>query len=131
MEEQRQRSLLAGLKYQHLVAGLLGGVASTLATHPFDLIKLRFAGSSTRVHCTHSHTHTHTHALVLWVTVDDGRQLQGRTQYRGLCHATWVILREEGARNGLYRVSARPCHPPAHYSACVCVCVVCRELQPM
>ncbi len=38
-------SFLAGLRYQHLVAGLSGGVVSTLVTHPFDLIKLRFAGN--------------------------------------------------------------------------------------
>ena len=38
------KSLLSGLRYQHLAAGLAGGVASTLVTHPFDLIKLRFAG---------------------------------------------------------------------------------------
>lgn len=37
---------LSGVKYQHLVAGLSGGIVSTLATHPFDLIKLRFAGNS-------------------------------------------------------------------------------------
>lgn len=37
-------SFLSGVRYEHLVAGLSGGVLSTLATHPFDLIKLRFAG---------------------------------------------------------------------------------------
>ena len=37
-------SFMAGVKYEHLVAGVTGGVVSTLVTHPFDLIKLRFAG---------------------------------------------------------------------------------------
>ena len=37
-------SIFSGVKYEHLVAGLSGGVISTLVTHPFDLIKLRFAG---------------------------------------------------------------------------------------
>jgi len=37
-------SFLSRLRYEHLVAGLTGGVVSTLVTHPFDLIKLRFAG---------------------------------------------------------------------------------------
>ena len=37
-------SFLSGTKYEHLVSGMTGGVASTLITHPFDLIKLRFAG---------------------------------------------------------------------------------------
>ena len=36
---------LSGIKYEHLVAGMTGGVISTLVTHPFDLIKLRFAGT--------------------------------------------------------------------------------------
>ena len=41
-------SLFSGVKYEHLVAGLTGGVLATLATHPFDLIKLRFAGENDR-----------------------------------------------------------------------------------
>lgn len=32
------------LKYEHLIAGITGGVASTLLLHPLDLIKIRFAG---------------------------------------------------------------------------------------
>ena len=39
-------SFFSGVKYEHLVAGLSGGVISTVATHPFDLIKLRFAGET-------------------------------------------------------------------------------------
>ena len=39
-------SFLSGLRYEHLIAGLTGGVLSTLITHPFDLIKLRFAGKT-------------------------------------------------------------------------------------
>ena len=39
----------SGIKHEHLVAGVSGGVVSTLLTHPFDLIKLRLAGEiSTR-----------------------------------------------------------------------------------
>ena len=37
-------SVMSGVHYQHLVAGLTAGVAATLVMHPFDLIKLRFAG---------------------------------------------------------------------------------------
>ncbi|XP_039282197.1 mitochondrial folate transporter/carrier-like [Nilaparvata lugens] len=33
------------VKYEHLLAGVAGGVASTLVLHPLDLIKIRFAVS--------------------------------------------------------------------------------------
>jgi hypothetical protein len=32
------------VKYEHLVAGVSGGVVSTLVLHPLDLLKIRFAG---------------------------------------------------------------------------------------
>ena len=38
------RLFWSGIRYEHLIAGVAGGVVSTLVTHPFDLIKLRFAG---------------------------------------------------------------------------------------
>lgn len=34
------------IKYEHLVAGVTGGVASTLLLHPLDLLKIRFAGKT-------------------------------------------------------------------------------------
>jgi hypothetical protein len=37
-------SVFSHVKYEHLVAGITGGVASTLILHPLDLIKIRFAG---------------------------------------------------------------------------------------
>lgn len=43
-------NVFAHVKYEHLVAGVSGGVVSTLILHPLDLIKIRFAGeSSTRI----------------------------------------------------------------------------------
>lgn len=36
--------LSSHIKYEHLVAGISGGVTSTLILHPLDLIKIRFAG---------------------------------------------------------------------------------------
>lgn len=36
--------LSSHVKYEHLVAGISGGVTSTLILHPLDLIKIRFAG---------------------------------------------------------------------------------------
>ena len=38
------RSLVSSLRYEHLTAGMAGGIASTLILHPLDLIKIRFAG---------------------------------------------------------------------------------------
>lgn len=36
--------LSSHVKYEHLVAGISGGVTSTIILHPLDLIKIRFAG---------------------------------------------------------------------------------------
>jgi solute carrier family 25 folate transporter 32 len=58
-----------------LLAGVSGGVASTLILHPLDLVKIRFA-------------------------VNDG--LHSRPKYDGLYHAFKSILKDEGIR-GLYR----------------------------
>lgn len=64
------------VKYEHLVAGISGGVTSTLILHPLDLIKIRFA-------------------------VNDGRTA-AVPQYRGLGSAFTTIFRQEGFR-GLYK----------------------------
>ena len=45
MISKPQLTFFDGIRYEHLVAGLAGGVASTLITHPFDLTKIRFAGN--------------------------------------------------------------------------------------
>lgn len=37
-------NVLKLVKYEHLIAGITGGVTSTLILHPLDLIKIRFAG---------------------------------------------------------------------------------------
>lgn len=36
--------VLSHFKYEHFIAGISGGVVSTLMLHPLDLIKTRFAG---------------------------------------------------------------------------------------
>ena len=36
------------IRYEHLVAGISGGVVSTLVLHPLDLLKIRFAGKTMR-----------------------------------------------------------------------------------
>ena len=37
-------STIRTAKYEHLVAGVSGGVVSTIVLHPLDLLKVRFAG---------------------------------------------------------------------------------------
>lgn len=44
----RKSGLFAHVKYEHMVAGVSGGVTSTLILHPLDLIKIRFAGKYRR-----------------------------------------------------------------------------------
>lgn len=44
----RKSGLFAHVKYEHMVAGVSGGVTSTLILHPLDLIKIRFAGKYSR-----------------------------------------------------------------------------------
>jgi solute carrier family 25 folate transporter 32 len=63
------------VKYEHLVAGVSGGVISTLILHPLDLLKIRFA-------------------------VDDGQT--SRPQYTGLRHACRSIFKQEGVK-GFYK----------------------------
>ncbi|XP_026478257.1 mitochondrial folate transporter/carrier-like [Ctenocephalides felis] len=69
-------SVLSHVKYEHLIAGISGGVTSTLILHPLDLIKIRFA-------------------------VNDGRTIAA-PRYSGLSSAFATILKQEGVR-GLYR----------------------------
>ncbi|XP_063979107.1 solute carrier family 25 member 32 [Diachasmimorpha longicaudata] len=68
--------VLSHFKYEHLVAGISGGVVSTLMLHPLDLIKIRFA-------------------------VNDG-VTKSVPQYSGLRQAIREIIRLEGWK-GLYR----------------------------
>lgn len=69
-------TFLSHVKYEHLVAGISGGLTSTLILHPLDLIKIRFA-------------------------VNDGRQ-HSTPKYTGIKNAFVTIFRQEGLY-GLYR----------------------------
>ena len=42
---------LKSAKFEHMVAGMSGGVVSTLVLHPLDLLKIRFAGKQTCFLC--------------------------------------------------------------------------------
>ncbi|MBN3308471.1 MFTC protein, partial [Amia calva] len=69
------RRLFSHVKYENLVAGLSGGVVSTLVLHPLDLVKIRFA-------------------------VSDGLDL--RPKYSGILHCMKSVWSQEGLR-GLYK----------------------------
>lgn len=43
---KRLRDLLVRLKWEHMAAGVSGGVMSTLVLHPLDLVKIRFQGKN-------------------------------------------------------------------------------------
>lgn len=73
--QKQASSLFSQLKYEHLVAGISGGVLSTMVLHPLDLIKIRFQ-------------------------VNDGNQ--ARPTYNGLIHACRSIVTQRGYR-GLYQ----------------------------
>jgi len=68
-------NLFGPVQFRHMIAGMSGGVVSTLILHPLDLLKIRFA-------------------------VDDGTV--GRPHYTSLGQAVSNIVRSEGVR-GLYR----------------------------
>jgi len=68
-------STFRSVKYEHLVAGISGGVVSTLILHPLDLLKIRFA-------------------------VNDGTK--NSRPYKGVKNAFSSIIRSEGMQ-GLYR----------------------------
>lgn len=64
------------IKYEHLIAGVSGGMTATLILHPLDLLKIRFA-------------------------VNDGSMVSA-PKYQGIANAFQTIVRQEGFL-GLYR----------------------------
>ncbi|KAL1464849.1 hypothetical protein WDU94_004460 [Cyamophila willieti] len=75
MKNSKPPDLLKNIKYEHLIAGVTGGVTSTIILHPLDLLKIRFA-------------------------VSDGRS--PNPNYNNLSNAVHTIFRQEGVR-GLYK----------------------------
>ncbi|NXX70024.1 MFTC protein, partial [Spizella passerina] len=73
--EPALRSVLRHVRLENLAAGMSGGVLSTLALHPLDLVKIRFA-------------------------VSDGLEL--RPKYNGILHCMSTVWKHEGLR-GLYQ----------------------------
>lgn len=70
------------MPYEHLVAGVVGGLTSTLVLHPLDLLKVRFA-------------------------VSDGQSTL-KKNYKNIFNAFSTIVRDEGVR-GLYKGVAPNC----------------------
>lgn len=70
------------MSYEHMVAGVLGGLTSTLVLHPLDLLKVRFA-------------------------VADG-QSSIKKNYKNISNAFSTIVKEEGIK-GLYKGVAPNC----------------------
>ncbi|KAF2356904.1 Mitochondrial substrate/solute carrier [Trinorchestia longiramus] len=84
-----RRGTFSGVRYEHLLAGVSGGVASTLILHPLDLLKVRFAVPDTgRISSA-------------GLSAAAAAAVQ-RPQYTGLGHATSAIWRSEGVR-GFYK----------------------------
>lgn len=79
MEQRKAQPLgfLSGVRHEHLVAGVGGGLVSTLVLHPLDLLKIRFA-------------------------VHDGQPGSQRPHYAGLSSAVRSIAGTEGGVRGLY-----------------------------
>jgi len=77
-----RQSLLSHFQWQHMVAGVSGGVISTLILHPLDLIKIRFQVNEG--------------------VGNSGQLMTNRPQYTGLWNAGVTIARQNGIR-GLYQ----------------------------
>ena len=41
---KKNLSIFSNVRWEHLAAGVTGGVVSTVILHPLDLIKIRFQG---------------------------------------------------------------------------------------
>lgn len=74
--QRKINAIINYAKYEHLIAGMTGGLTSTLILHPLDLLKLRFA-------------------------VDDGKTVT-TPKYMSIAGGLRSIYKQEGAR-GLYR----------------------------
>ena len=79
------------VQLRHMVAGISGGVVSTLLLHPLDLLKIRSdtAGAGADIII-----------IISRFAVDDGRA--GSARYSNIRNAMTSIVRSEGLR-GLYR----------------------------
>ncbi|CAF1434004.1 unnamed protein product [Adineta ricciae] len=76
--------VLSSIQYNQFLAGLSGGVVSSLILHPFDLVKVRFQVTETKF-------------------VVPNSSLPYRPHYTSLFDAFRTIYREKGLMHGLYQ----------------------------
>jgi solute carrier family 25 folate transporter 32 len=76
--------VLSTIQYNQFLAGLSGGVVSSLILHPFDLVKIRFQVTETKRPIQNT-------------------SLPYRPHYTGLLNAFHSIYREKGLVHGLYQ----------------------------
>lgn len=83
------------LEFHHLLAGISGGIISTVAVHPLDLLKIRYQGdkefNSLVVDCD---------SFPCFAVNDGDRSI--RPQYNGYLHCARQIVKERGLV-GLYQ----------------------------
>jgi len=84
MNDSLVSRVLSTIQYNQFLAGLSGGVASSLILHPFDLVKIRFQVTETKTQLANT-------------------SLPYRPHYKGLFDAFRSIYREQGLRHGLYQ----------------------------
>ncbi|CAF3345448.1 unnamed protein product [Rotaria socialis] len=84
MNDSLTSRVLSTIQYSQFVAGLSGGVISSLILHPFDLVKIRFQVTETK-------------------SVIHNSSLPYRPHYNSLFDAFRTIYREKGLFRGLYQ----------------------------
>lgn len=84
MNDSLLSRVLSTIQYNQFIAGLSGGVVSSLILHPFDLVKIRFQVTETKSPIQNS-------------------SLPYRPRYNSLFDAFRSIYREKGIVHGLYQ----------------------------
>ncbi|ESN95002.1 hypothetical protein HELRODRAFT_186014 [Helobdella robusta] len=104
----KQCPLISSIKWEHLVAGVSGGVISTVVLHPLDLIKIRLQvneGKTSQQPSLHSINNNNNNAPIKTTTTTnnlDPLPKVVRPQYKGMLDAGVSIVRVAGLR-GLYQ----------------------------
>ena len=84
MKDSLSSRILSTIQYSQFIAGLSGGVISSLILHPFDLVKIRFQVTETKLPISNP-------------------LLPYRPHYTSLLDAFRSIYREKGLMHGLYQ----------------------------